>query len=601
MNETTGAKTGPPRLTAAHFSLAAIGLMWTLPFLQPYHHFPLPSFYGEWLALMMGLLALTFLARAAFWRAAALPAVVIPLLGFVAVLLVQHAMGQVAYGGQVLAAGLYVVWAALLMVLASGLRRSIDLDGIATVLAWFLVIGGAVGALLALLQHYQISDLPQSLIFPKKRSAVYGNVAQYNHFASYCTLALASLAYLYASGRLHWAGVAAGAIPLLFVIGLSGSRSALLFLAFVLALALLYAWRRGGGGSRRLAGCMLLFIAAFAIMQWLATMPWLESGSGTETVSQRLVGGEGSTGAKSLVFRLQIAREAWDMFLQAPFLGVGWGQFPWNDFEYRALHGRNIGTWPFNHAHNIVLQLLAETGLAGTLLIAGAALLWLRCLKHAVFDLPHWWLATLIGVIAIHSLVEHPLWFAYFLGIAAVALGLVAAGDLKARLERVGAPLMILLLAVATLYAVSVLDNYREFERLFARGAVQPGTGEFTAVVGRAHGEPLLRPYAELAIVTAMSLEGDRLREKREINGRVMRFAPISNVVYRHAILLALEGDSLSAERQLVRAARVYPSELPAVIKIMSEAAAQHPVELTPLIKLAAAKHAEWLAALKRR
>jgi O-antigen ligase len=596
---------GAPKLTAAHFSLAALGLMWTLPFLQPYHYFPLPSFYSEWLALALGLAALTWMARAAFWRGAALPAALIPLLGFVAVLLVQHAAGKVAYGGQVLVAALYVTWAALLVILAGGLRRALGLQGICTVLAWFLVVGGVVGAVLALLQHYQISDLPQSLIFPGRRTQVYGNLAQNNHFAAYSLLALTSLAYLYGSRRLHWAAVAAGALPLLIVIGLSGSRSSLLFLAFVLGLALLYAWRRGAEG-RRLGGSMLLVAGAFVLMHLLPSLPGLApapggGAEGVETLSQRLIGGEGSSSAKSLEFRAQIARESWAMFMQAPWLGVGWGQFPWNDFEYRALHGRDIATWPFNHAHNIVLHLMAETGLAGTLLIAAAALLWLKGLRREAVDLPHWWLAALIGVIALHSLVEHPLWYAYFLGIAAVALGLLTAGDIRPRLERAGAPLAAIMIVAGAVYAVSVLANYRQFEGLFARGGAAPGTAEFNAAVGRAHRDPALVPYAELAISTAMALDGERLREKVAINGRVMRFAPISSVAYRQAILLALAGEAAAAERQLARAARVYPSDLPAAMETMKEAARRHPSELAPLIKSAAAKHAARRAARGQR
>lgn len=596
MNETSGA----PRLTAAHFSLAAIGLMWTLPFLQPYHHFPLSSFYSEWLALALGLAALTWMARAAFWRSAALPAALIPLLGFVVLLLVQYAAGKVAYGGQVLVAALYIVWAAALVVLAGELRRAIGLEGIATVLAWFLVAGGLIGAVLALLQHYQISDLPQSLVFPKDRAQVYGNLAQNNHFASYCTLALASLTYLYASRRLHWAAGAAGAAPLLFLIGLSGSRSSLLFLGFLLLLAMAWAWR-GASGGRRLAGSMVVLIGAFAAAQWLPSIPAGGSGAGVESVLGRLAAGEGSSSAKSLDFRLQIAREAWAMFVQAPWLGVGWGQLPWNDFEYRGAHGPGIAGWPFNHAHNIVLQLMAETGLLGTLLIAAAAVLWLRCLRHGALDLPHWWLAAVIGVIAIHSLVEHPLWFAYFLGMAAVALGLLATGEFRPRLERAGAALMAVLVGAGAVYAFSVLDNYRHFERLFARGGAVPDSAEFAAAIGRAHREPLLAPWAELAIATAMSLDGERVRDKLQINGRVMRFAPISSIVYRHAILLALAGDGAAAERQLERAARAYPWQLPAMMKLMSEAAVGHPSELAPLIKSAAAKHAAWRAAVDRR
>jgi O-antigen ligase len=593
MNGATGVPAGMPRLSAAHFSLAAIGLMWTLPFLQPFHRVPLTSFYSEWLAFALGLLALGLLAGRTYWRAAPVPAAGLPLLGFIGVLGLQGASGQVAYFGQPLAAGLYVVWALLLMALATHLRRELTLNGIVTVLAWFLVVGGFVGAAFAVLQHYQISDVPSTLVAPKRFVNVYGNVAQYNHFANFSTLALASLAYLYAAGRLHWAGVAASAIPLVFVIGLSGSRSALLFLGILLILAVIYAWR-GAPGGRRLTACVASIIAGFALAQWLATAPLLESSAGTETVSQRLMGGEGSAAALSVTFRLQIARAAWETFLQAPLLGAGWGQFPWHDFAYRALHGLAIVTWPFNHAHNIVLQLLAETGLAGTALVVGAVLAWLWSWRRAAIDLQLWWLASILGVIAIHSLLEHPLWFAYFLGVAAVAMGLGSERNLTLRLERVGRPLAVLVLAVAALYAASLLHNYRGFEQLFARGGARPGTGEFAAALARAHRDPLLRPYAELAISSTFDLDGARTREKLELNSQVMRFAPIAGVVYRQAALLALAGEPQRAARQFELAAGVYPHELPDQLGILKELDARHPSRLAPLLELATAKAADW-------
>lgn len=48
---------GGPSLPRA--SLAAIGLAWSLPFLQPYHRYPLTSFYNEWAAFALGLAAAT--------------------------------------------------------------------------------------------------------------------------------------------------------------------------------------------------------------------------------------------------------------------------------------------------------------------------------------------------------------------------------------------------------------------------------------------------------------------------------------------------------------------------------------------------------------
>lgn len=47
--------------------------------------------------------------------------------------------------------------------------------------------------------------------------------------------------------------------------------------------------------------------------------------------------------------RLAIWRAAWWMFLQAPVMGVGWGQFAWHDFEFRALFGTQF-LRPAQHA-----------------------------------------------------------------------------------------------------------------------------------------------------------------------------------------------------------------------------------------------------------
>ena len=173
-------------------------------------------------------------------------------------------------------------------------------------------------------------------------------------------------------------------------------------------------------------------------------------------------------------------------------------------------------------------------------------------------------------------------------------MGLASGQNLPIRLDRAGPPMTAAVLVVAALYAVSVFHDYRDFERLFARGGAKPGTAEFTSTLARAYREPLLRPYAELAISASFDLDGARTLEKLELNSRVMRFAPIAGVVYRQAMLLALAGEHGPAARQLEHAARVYPDELPTTIKILGELAARHPAELTPLLELATAKLADW-------
>ena len=371
MSEATGATADAPRLALARFSLAAAGFAWTLPFLQPYHGYPLTSFYSEWLAVAIGLVALAVLIDPSRWRRVPLPASAFFIIGFITLLAVHQAAGRVPYPGQFLGACWYLAWSAALMVLGSLLRQQLGLRPVATVLAWFLVAGGCANALAGLLQHYGVAA-PDFLVAPIRAGAVKGNLSQPNHYASYITLALASLAYLGASGRLRLPAAAALGIPMAYALGLSGSRGAWVYLAIALALSGFFLWRLRNPDGRSLFVHVLAIIVAFALAQWLAAQPVVAPEGGAVTATQRLLApAEGGS------IRVLLAREAWWMFLQSPLLGVGWGQFAWHEFDYRALNGIALFGFPHNHAHNLVLQLLAETGIVGAALILGMALYWL--------------------------------------------------------------------------------------------------------------------------------------------------------------------------------------------------------------------------------
>src|SRR5690606_35729572 len=224
-------------------------------------------------------------------------------------------------------------------------------------------------------------------------------------------------------------------------------------------------------------------------------------------------------------YRLQAAKVAWQMFLQAPLLGAGWGQFPWHDFQYRALAGLTLESWPFHNAHNIVLHLLAETGLAGALLVGAAAAAWLAGFLRAPASPERWWLLALAGVLAAHSLLEYPLWYAYFLRIAAVAAGLSPGGHVS--LRPAAARLLVLLTVAGGLFVGGyALVDYRRFERVVADRSTPPAV--FVRTVSGVHRNPLLRPYAELVIATRLEVDRQRLAEKRRHLERVLRFAPIA-------------------------------------------------------------------------
>ena len=589
----------PTASPLARISLICIGLMWVLPFLQFHHTHPVPTSYSEALAFALGLAALSLLLAKRYWREMAFPRVAFGLVGLLMVLVLQMFLDMHVYQESALIAAFYLIWAMLLMMLGAVLRKEVGLAGIAAALAWFLLAGGMLSALVGVLQHYQIHSFLDRVIDVKTGSAVFGNLAQPNHFANYTTLSLASLVYLFVCGRLHALAAVPLALPLLFVLALSGSRSAWLYLLVLLALAAWLWWRQqrsniSSADGRKALQAAVLLIVGFVGMQWLAQTPWFAAPMPVITAAARLF-----DQADGISIRWQLWQEAWLMFLQAPILGTGFGQFSWNHFQLAPLFKNPDVSGIYNNAHNIVMQLLAETGLLGAGAVMGSIVLGLSGLRRQAFDIHAWWLLGLLAIIGIHSLLEYPLWYAYFLGIAAFLLGVGETRLAGLELQRIGRGAMAVVLVIGWLITVNLTQQFYSLEKFLYSPASQPGQSAASAEelhqrLQKLHRESLLAPYIELAYTGTLNLNRENLDAKLELIGRVAHFAPARMVVYQYAIMLALKGENDAALRQVESAAAAYPQELPRFVAILRQLEQESPGTFGPLIDLAGRKMKEY-------
>jgi O-antigen ligase len=573
--------------------------MLALPFVQPYHRFPLTSFYSEWLAFALGLLAALLLLRRQSGSLATYPAVALAPLGLILLLGLQTALGRVPYPEQALVATLYLLWASLIIALGHRLGQELGLRSVADTLAWFVLVGGLLNALAGLIQHYDLTTPVGFLIARKEAAAVFGNVAQPNHFAAQIAMALASVAYLYGRGRFGISVAIACVAMLLLVSAFAGSRSPWLYFTAFAALSMLIRRIRRDDESRRLVTLTILLLPGFLVAQGVAIL--IAPAAGDQVTSMQRV----FESASGVAARVQLWTDAWHMFLAAPFLGSGWGQFSWHHFLNQAATGPGAAPQLFNHAHNLALQLLAETGLVGFVIISGAAVAWLAGLRKVAIDADWWWMLALLSVIGIHSMLEYPLWYSIFLGPAALLLGLGTQHVLTVRFQGALRLTVLACILAGSLYLLGVLAPYREFERVVfspeSSSLARADERAFMAVISDVHREPLLTPYVELAIAHGVTVSRDSLPEKVDVTRRAMHFAPVSVVVYRYALLLALTGDRAAALRQLERAIRVYPGELGEVLRELRALAREHPEEITPLLELATAKSAEFGAPAAHR
>jgi len=562
----------PPRL-AARIALACVALLCAAPGALGIHLVPLTTFYEEWLAAAFGTAACAALLVGSRAQPIAVPATALPLIGFLGVLGLQLALGRTAYAQQVTLAMLYVLFAIAMLWCGLQLRAAAGAARAAAVVAAALVVGGALNAAAAVLQSYAPGSALGAFALPLASPRASGNLGQANLLADQLAVAGVSLVYLHARGTVRI--LPAAAIGLLLAAGMTlcGSRSVWIYAAWVLAWAL-YAHRATQAPHYRTAAWAVaaavgaLVALAFALPPSAA--PAAQAAAPEATAVASGLGRLATTGidAGSEGLRRYFLEQAWLMFRSAPALGVGVGGFPFAFLEQGARFAELGIPGQERNAHNLVAHLAAETGIAGAACVLAALVLWLWGALAAPLDRERWWIIGAVGVVLLHSLVEYPLWYAHFLGPFALLVGLGEARAFAPRNRR---------LAIATAAAVVVLGaavlgslwrGYGELRRwiyLVPEQALNdPAVVRRQAeAVERLH-PTLLGPYVELALASTLRMDGANLAAKLELNGRVLRFAPIAPVVFRQIVLLAAAGRNAEATRLLDAAAVLHPNDLDA-------------------------------------
>lgn len=655
-------------IRSAHISLALIGLMWVLPFLHFYHSHPLPTFYPEWVAAALGLCAMSLLMAQSFWQQPKIPRIVLLPIGLTLVAWVQFALGKVDYLDQVLLLTLYMLWAALLIVLGWWLREELGLPILSTVLAAFLLLGAEISALVGVLQHYSLHTFLDAVVLHAPSPVAIGNMGQPNQFANYITLGLISLGLLLIHWQLRVWQVVLLAIPLLFVLTLCGSRSPWLYLSCMAGMSFL--WQRRDKAYLPLLSYSLLLLLGFSLMHWGVQLPWLAGPAGRMTSAQRLFGNQfanyitlvlislgllyvcwhwrarrivllvmpllvlilgfcltqwlpGSadkvtseqhlfvqtaspSGSGSFSIRIYLWHGAWLIFTQFPWIGAGLDHFSWQIFQLGpVLRFANTDGRLWEHAHNLVMQIAAEMGLAGLLVLLGTLVLWFWQARSAQRNIHHWWGFGLLAVIGIHSLLEYPLWYTYFLGVAALSLGMLDTTTYHLALRGLAGRLLaavILLLGLLSLSQLFYQYRSHNFETL-ANAVVAAETAEdsyaqfvrmqlirdqLTKMQERALP---LRPYVETTLAEA---GWDHNADNGVLNKRVMHFSPNPAVVYREAWLLARAGRQAEAYVQIELAIWAYPNDFPVAREQLRELAFEDPAHFADMLKFADQKYVEW-------
>lgn len=288
---------------------------------------------------------------------------------------------------------------------------------------WALLVAGLACLLISLIQVFAPGLADGTLI---ARSGIpgraVGNMRQPNHLASLLMWACIAAVWLADVGQFRRAGgklLPALLFGFVFAIVLSASRTGML------GVALLALWGLLDRKLARLTRWSLMATPLMLAVSWGLLSAWASQSGHAFGAESRLAEGAGSPS------RLAILANTWALLKAHPWLGVGWGEF---NLAWTMTPFPNRPTAFFDHCHNLPMQLLVELGLPlGGLVLAllgwslwrafmagqqapGAEGVRLRCAFMIVFT------------IGVHSLLEYPLWYAYFLLPAAFAFGLCLGG-----------------------------------------------------------------------------------------------------------------------------------------------------------------------------
>lgn len=590
-------------ITLAHISLAFVGVMWVLPFLDFRHGYPITTFYEEWEVVIFGLCAMLLFTTKRYWQQVEIPRVVLLPIGLLLIVWVQYFLGKIPSVEQTQLLSLYLLWAALLLMLGHRLRVELGLPLVARVLAVFLVLGAGLNALAGILQHFMWHTFLDRVVSIKISAALIGNMGQPNHFADYIALGLVSIGLLHARGSLRAWQTALLAVPLLFVLVLSGSRSAWLYLLFMALMS--YLWQRRDRSFLPLMKYALWLLLGFTLMQFVVQIPWLAGASGETSTVERIFGN-----AQGGTLRIFLWKESLLIFSRFPFLGAGFGQYAWQHFQLGAeLHNLRINGL-YDNAHNLVMQLAAETGLAGLSVLFGTLGFWFWQTWREQHTMYHWWAYAVLAVLGIHSLLEYPLWYTHFIGIAAIALGMLESTTYRWKphnlLSYAGRLLAGALLLSGAYTLVQLYQGYKKLEITLAQHAVRKDDEGYKAslrdgLLDINNNYALMRPLAQVFLAGMIVPDMNHLEDKLALNDAAMRFKPVDAVVYRQIWLLALADRLPEAKVQLQNALWSYPGLFQAAQAELDRWALQDPVQFSALSEFAKQQYAEYQRAAQAK
>jgi len=251
-----------------------------------------------------------------------------------------------------------------------------------------------------------------------------GNLRQPNHLSSLLLWAMAALIWLHESlaerqpeRALKPRRVLTVTLMVLLIFGdvLTVSRTG------TVCMVLLALWGVVDKHLSRFSRVLLWLTPLVYVLCWIGMSEWMQVGS------QAFAGGVQLHKSDPSSSRFGIWANTFELIKQNPWFGVGWGEF---NFAWTLTPFPGRPTAFFDHTHNLPLQFLVELGIPLGTLVLGLLLwaLWKAFRACVTTPEPDSRMVrtafVMVLMMVVHSMLEYPLWYAYFLLPTAFAFGI---------------------------------------------------------------------------------------------------------------------------------------------------------------------------------
>lgn len=470
-------------------------------------------------------------------------------------------------------------------------QASLDKPQFILQVAKVIFLGGLLQTMLGFLQVFGLAPLLHGYVMFDMTSPtgnIMGNIAQRNLYGHYLAWAMFSACYLYSRRLLRLPFLFLAQFSFALLIAWSGGRLILGYVVAAVVWGMFWYVRsqRDEHMKKMVTALFLVFVTVIftqlCLQQINEMLVWIGFKIDLQSGAERFF--DSGFGMRR---RIEWAK-AWLLFKQHPLFGVGWDGYAsaGNLLELQGGFPKVPESWLFTHCHNIVFQLLAETGLLGTgIFIVSLAILVLPFFVRKNANIDYLFLIVILSVTLIHSLFEFPLWYLSFSVMFVLVLSLSPLSDFDSDIRAlIWRGMFGVFFVLCCTYVLIGVFRFNTLTRESMPTADIQVNKKRIEVLSDMRLDPFWTDDASFALARFLSPSRDHLAIKMDIYDGLLKYRPQPFILQNGAMLYALAGHKEKALELTKQFIVVYPDMVPQLCIAFSQ---QVDPAFIPLRKLA--------------